>query len=78
MKIPRDVSGQRLARFASRIGYEFVRQSGSHARFTHPGPPQSHIVIPMHDVLKVGTLQDILKAICEQRGLTLEQIVQDL
>jgi predicted RNA binding protein YcfA (HicA-like mRNA interferase family) len=78
MKIPRDISGQRLARYALRNGYVFVRQTGSHARFTHPGPPQTHIVIPMHDFLKIGTLQDILKTICEQRGLILEQILRDL
>ena len=45
-----------------RLGYVFVGQKGSHARFTYSGPPQVHIVVPMHKQIKVGTLGDILKS----------------
>jgi predicted RNA binding protein YcfA (HicA-like mRNA interferase family) len=75
MKLPRDVSGEQLARIVERLGYQFIRQNGSHARFTHPGPPQAHIVIPMHKQIKVGTLHDILSTIAEQRERSLNEIV---
>ena len=58
------------------LGYITVRQKGSHARFTHPGPPQAHIAIPMHKQLKVGTLGDILKSVAQQRGVTLETLLE--
>ncbi len=78
MKLPRDVSGESLARVLERLGYVLVRQKGSHARFTHPGPPQAHIAIPMHKQIKVGTLGDILKSVAEQRGVTLETLLEFL
>ena len=34
MKLPRDVSGQQLQRALRRLGYEAVRQRGSHVRLT--------------------------------------------
>jgi predicted RNA binding protein YcfA (HicA-like mRNA interferase family) len=76
MKLPRDLSGEQLAKMLERLGYRFVRQNGSHARFTHPGPPQAHVVIPMHKQLKVGTLHDILNSVAEQRGLTVAEILE--
>jgi predicted RNA binding protein YcfA (HicA-like mRNA interferase family) len=78
MKLPRDISGLRLGRFLIRLGYVFVRQTGSHARYTHPGPPQAHVAVPIHDQIKIGTLHDILKIVSQQRGLSLEQILEDL
>jgi predicted RNA binding protein YcfA (HicA-like mRNA interferase family) len=78
MKIPRDISGLRLARFLIQLGYVFVRQTGSHARYTHVGPPQAHVAVPMHDQIKIGTLHDILKTVAQQRGLSLEEILENL
>lgn len=65
-----------VAEMLEQLGYVFVRQKGSHARFTHVGPPQAHIAIPMHKQLKVGTLSDILKSVTEQRSLTLELLLE--
>jgi predicted RNA binding protein YcfA (HicA-like mRNA interferase family) len=76
MKLPRDLSGQQLAKMLERLGYRFVRQNGSHARFTHPGPPQAHIAVPMHKQIKVGTLHDILNTVAEQRGLSVTEILE--
>ena len=72
----KDVSGESLARMLERLGYALVRQKGSHARFTHLGPPQAHIVVPMHKQLKIGTLSDILKSVAEQRGVPLETLLE--
>jgi predicted RNA binding protein YcfA (HicA-like mRNA interferase family) len=76
VKLPRDLSGQQLAKMLERLGYRFVRQNGSHARFTHPGPPQAHIAVPMHKQIKVGTLHDILNTVAEQRGLSVTDILE--
>jgi len=34
MKIPRDISGEELARLLKKYGYEVTRQKGSHIRLT--------------------------------------------
>jgi predicted RNA binding protein YcfA (HicA-like mRNA interferase family) len=75
MKLPRDISGGQLVRVLQDLGYSVVRQKGSHIRLTHPGPPQAHVVVPMHRQIKVGTLHDILQTISEQRSLSLQELV---
>lgn len=59
-RLPRDLSGTELIRALERQGYVVTRSVGSHARLTHPGPPEHHLTIPRHDALKVGTLSAIL------------------
>jgi predicted RNA binding protein YcfA (HicA-like mRNA interferase family) len=75
MKLPRDISGDRLVRVLQDLGYVVVRQKGSHVRLTHPGPPQAHVVVPMHRQIKVGTLHDILQTVGEQRSLSLQELI---
>ncbi len=61
MRLPRDVSGERLARLLRRYGYEFVRQSGSYIRLTATiGDTSHHVTIPDHPALGVGLLADIV------------------
>ena len=55
------MSGPELIRALERQGYVLTRVVGSHARLTHPGPPEHHLTIPRHDVLKIGTLLSILE-----------------
>jgi predicted RNA binding protein YcfA (HicA-like mRNA interferase family) len=76
MKLPRDVSGESFARLLERLGSVFVRQKGSHARFTHPGPPQCHIAVPMHKQLKIGTLHDLLQSVAEQREIVIIDLIE--
>ena len=75
MKLPRDIGGDRLVRVLQDLGYVVVRQKGSHVRLTHPGPPQTHVVVPMHRQIKVGTLHDILQTVGEQRSLSLQELI---
>jgi predicted RNA binding protein YcfA (HicA-like mRNA interferase family) len=75
MKLPRDTSGDRLVRVLQDLGYVVIRQKGSHVRLTHPGPPQAHVVVPMHRQIKVGTLHDILQTVGEQRSLSLQELI---
>jgi len=56
-KLPR-ISGAQALKALQKLGFEKVRQSGSHvvARRGAKG-----CVIPMHDELKVGTLAGVLR-----------------
>jgi predicted RNA binding protein YcfA (HicA-like mRNA interferase family) len=74
MKAPRGVSGGRLIAVLERLGYELVRQKGSHARLRHPGPPAHSITVPLHDPLKTGTLHGIVAEVAQMRSSTVEAI----
>ena len=66
------VSGQELIRVLTRVGYEVVRQRGSHVRLRHPTVrAQFPVTIPLHDEIAFGTLRRILR----DAGLTVEQLL---
>ncbi len=50
------------------LGWELIRQSGSHAIFKHPDFPFL-IVVPQHKTIKKG----IIKSIINDLGLTQEE-----
>jgi predicted RNA binding protein YcfA (HicA-like mRNA interferase family) len=64
------VTGKELARVAERLGFEFRRQTGSHAIYVR-ARDQRRVVIPMHagKDLKPKTL----RAIIEDLGVTVEE-----
>ena len=76
MRMPRDVSGEGLARTLERLGYVVTRQTGSHMRLTRGG--EHHLTIPRHRQIRVGTLGNILRDIAEQMGLTREEVIRTL
>ncbi len=78
MKLPRDVSGEELAKRLTRLGYNATRQTGSHVRLTRPRQPEHHITIPLHDSIKVGTLNGILKDIALRAGMTRDEVIRIL
>ena len=51
MKLPRDISGNALAKLLSQLGYEISNQTGSHIRLTTQLEEEHHITIPAHDTL---------------------------
>ncbi len=60
-KIPRDISGQELAKLLSQYGYKIDWHKGSHIRLTAKcNNVEHHITIPDHDFIKIGTLNNIL------------------
>lgn len=59
MKLPRDLSGQELVKALERLGYEVRRQTGSHIRITTQRNGEHHVTIPVHDPIKIGTLNAI-------------------
>ena len=78
MKIPRDISGARLIQLLDRFGYESTRQTGSHVRLTTQENGQHHITVPLHDSLKIGTLNSILRSIADHFGLTKDEFLEKM
>ena len=62
MKLPRDVSGDDLAKALKALGYHVTRQSGSHLRLSTTEGGEYHVTIPRHDPVRIGTLAAILDA----------------
>lgn len=77
-KLPRDVKGERLARSLERLGYRVVRQTGSHVRLKGGVGGEHPLTVPMHNPIKVGTLNDILDDVASQTGMTREELLAAL
>lgn len=54
------VSGAQLIRVLEQLGWQVVRQRGSHVRLRHPARA-TFLVVPLHKELKKGTLSGILR-----------------
>lgn len=76
MSLPRGVSADRVIRVLERLGYEVIRQKGSHVRLRHAGPLVHAITVPRHNPLKTGTLHGILAEVARERSLTIESIAE--
>ena len=61
MKLPRDLSGESLAKALSKLGYTIDHQIGSHIRLTTQENGEHHLTIPNHTPIKIGTLSAILR-----------------
>ncbi|MBE9145802.1 type II toxin-antitoxin system HicA family toxin [Planktothrix mougeotii] len=73
MKLPRDLSGETLAKALSKLGYIVDRQTGSHIRLTTQENGEHHLTIPNHSPIKIGTLSSILRDVEEHFDLTRDE-----
>ncbi len=56
------LSGDRAVKAFERLGYEIVRQRGSHIRLQHPSDPARRpLTIPRHRELGHGLLRKLLR-----------------
>jgi len=78
MKLPRDLSGEALAKALIKLGYTVDRQTGSHIRLTTQTNGEHHITIPNHSPIKVGTLSAILRDIEDHFELTRDELLDQL
>jgi predicted RNA binding protein YcfA (HicA-like mRNA interferase family) len=79
LKTPRQVDGAELTRALRVLGYEQVRQDGSHIRLTTQLNGTHHVTVPNHRTLKLGTLlRGVLKPVAAHHGLTVEELVNKL
>ncbi len=78
MKLPRDLSGEVLAKALEKLGYTVDRQTGSHIRLTTQENGEHHITIPNHSPIKIGTLSAILRDIETHFDVTREELLTQL
>ncbi len=79
MKIPRDIDASDLIRALRILGYESVRQSGSHIRLTTTMGGTHHVTVPNQRPLKTGTLLGgVLKPVATHHKLTVEELLAKL
>jgi predicted RNA binding protein YcfA (HicA-like mRNA interferase family) len=79
MKIPRDVSGIRLAdHLCRKWQYGKVHQVGSHIILETSQPAHHRIAIPDHPALRLGTFNSILRAVAQHKGVQRDAIIADL
>jgi predicted RNA binding protein YcfA (HicA-like mRNA interferase family) len=57
-KLPRRISGKDLLKVFQRLGFQLVRQRGSHVFLRHPDGRR--LTIPVYDVVPVNLLSWIL------------------
>jgi len=78
MKLPRDITGDDLAKALRKLGYQVTRQTGSHIRLSTSENGGHQITVPAHKPLKVGTLAAILSDIESHHKLTRDQLLDRL
>lgn len=73
------VSGTQLARLLEKLGYEFMRQRGSHAQYRLNTDIGTHnMTVPMHRVIAKGTLNDILSRVSLWTGIPKDDLLRRL
>ena len=78
-KVPRDTGGQELIKALSKFGYVPVRQTGSHVRLKNEIKGYSHVItIPLHNPIKIGTLNNILNDVASYVGLDKGKLIREL
>lgn len=78
MRLPRDLSGDDLARALKTLGYQITRQTGSHLRLTTEELGQHHITIPRSSPLRIGTLAGILSEVASHFKMSREELVRKI
>lgn len=78
MKLPRDITGNDLAKSLRHLGYQVTRQTGSHIRLSTSENGEHHLTVPAHNPLKIGTLAAILSDIESHHRLTRDQLLDRL
>ena len=78
MKLPRDITGNDLAKALVKLGYRVTRQTGSHIRLSTVENGEHNITVPAHNPLKIGTLAAILADIESHHKLTREDLLKRL
>jgi predicted RNA binding protein YcfA (HicA-like mRNA interferase family) len=78
VKTPRDVSGPDLVKALRVLGYERIRQDGSHIRLTTELDGEFHVTVPNHQPIRVGTFKSILKLVAAHHGLTVDELLEKL
>ena len=71
MKLPRDVSAEQAVAALRRLGFQVVRQRGSHIRLVKGS---RSVTVPAHDPIALGTLKSLIR----QAGVSEEDFCREL
>jgi len=73
------IAGKRLISVLTEMGYQVVRQRGSHVRLEKLTEAGVHkITIPNHKIIAKGTLNDILTKVSVWNHMTKEDLIARL
>ena len=75
MKLPRAVSGDKLAKALRLLGYRVTRQTGSHMRLTTTEEGEHHVTVPRHDPLRIGTFAAILDDVAAHFRISRDELI---
>lgn len=78
MRLPSDISGKELVALLSKLGYQVVRQAGSHIRLTTNQNGEHHVTIPNHHQLRMGTLSGILTDVADHLNMPRNELIDKL
>lgn len=71
------VSGKHLIKMLSKLGYNIVKQRGSHIKLQKKVPAGTHsITVPQHHEIAKGTLIDILNKISLWNQISKEELLE--
>jgi predicted RNA binding protein YcfA (HicA-like mRNA interferase family) len=71
------VSGEDVIRLLTSLGYEVIRQRGSHIRLRKMTPLGEHnVTVPAHRIIAKGTLSDILNRISLWNNVSREDLIK--
>ncbi len=77
-KLP-PISGLDLVKFLSSLGYETLRQRGSHMRLRkHTKLGEHNLTVPAHKELAKGTLNDILTRVSLWNNIPKDELLRRL
>ena len=76
MKMPRDLSGRELVKILCKHwGYVELKQEGSHIIIQTETPSRQRIPVPDHKMLRIGTLNSILRFVAVHKGVQKEEVL---
>ena len=79
MKLPRDLSGERLVQHLCRKwDYRRTGQVGSHVVLETDVPVHQRIVVPAHKNLRIGTLNAILRSVATHKAVSKDEVLKTL
>jgi predicted RNA binding protein YcfA (HicA-like mRNA interferase family) len=73
------ISGRALIRLLVSLGYEIIRQKGSHVRLRkRSNLGEHHLTVPDHHALAKGTLNDILTKASLWNSIPKDELIERL
>jgi len=79
MRLPRDLGGRQLVQCLCRDwGYRVIHQQGSHVILQTEQPSHQRLAIPDHPVLRIGTLNGILRAVAQHKKVSRDAILEKI